>query len=83
MLARNKTQIRIALRNCGLINPERIEEYIAEKGYMALGKVLTEMTQKEAINIIIDAGLRGRGGAGFPTGVKWDLPEKIFLIRSM
>ncbi len=72
----NKTQIRIALRNCGLINPERIEEYISEKGYMALGKVLTEMSQEEAVNIIIDSGLRGRGGAGFPTGIKWDYARK-------
>ncbi|SES88483.1 NAD(P)-dependent iron-only hydrogenase diaphorase component flavoprotein [Natronincola peptidivorans] len=66
-------QLRIALRNCGFINPENIEEYIGEDGYLALGKVLTEMTPEEVINIVKDSGLRGRGGGGFPTGYKWEL----------
>ena len=64
-------QMRVALRNCGVINPDNIEEYIALDGYQALGKVLTEMTQEEVIQIIKDSGLRGRGGGGFPTGMKW------------
>lgn len=64
-------QMRIALRNCGVINPENIEEYIARDGYMALAKVLTEMTPQEVIDVIKRSGLRGRGGAGFPTGMKW------------
>lgn len=66
-----KKQMRIALRNCGVINPENIDEYIAFDGYQALGKVLTEMTPDDVIQTILDSGLRGRGGAGFPTGMKW------------
>ena len=64
-------QRRIALRNCGVINPENIDEYIAVDGYAALGKVLTEMTPQQVIDVMKASGLRGRGGAGFPTGVKW------------
>ena len=66
-----KKQKRIALRNCGVIDPENIEEYIGRDGYKALGKVLTEMTPDEVIQTVIDSGLRGRGGGGFPTGLKW------------
>ena len=66
-----KSQYRLALRNCGVINPENIEEYIAMDGYAALGKVLTEMTPDDVIQTILDSGLRGRGGGGFPTGLKW------------
>ena len=66
-----KKQKRIALRNCGVINPEDIEEYIGIDGYQALGKVLTEMTPQEVIDVIKESGLRGRGGGGFPTGTKW------------
>ena len=68
-----KKQHRIALRNCGVINPEIIDEYIAMDGYAALGKALTEMTPQQVIDVIKDSGLRGRGGGGFPTGVKWSL----------
>ena len=64
-------QHRVALRNCGVINPENIDEYIAVDGYAALGKVLTEMTPQQVIDEILASGLRGRGGAGFPTGKKW------------
>ncbi|HIX59459.1 MAG TPA: NADH-quinone oxidoreductase subunit NuoF [Candidatus Blautia gallistercoris] len=66
-----KKQMRVALRNCGVINPENVEEYIATDGYQALGRVLTEMTPQEVIDTISKSGLRGRGGAGFPTGRKW------------
>ena len=71
-----KKQKRIALKNCGVINPEDIAEYIAFDGYQALEKVLTKMTRQEVIDIIKDSGLRGRGGAGFPTGQKWELTKK-------
>ena len=66
-----KKQMRISLRNCGVIDPEKIEEYIAVDGYQALHKVLTEMTPDDVINEITESGLRGRGGGGFPTGRKW------------
>ena len=68
-----KSQTRVALRNCGVINPEEIDEYIAMDGYAALGKVLTEMSPEDVIQCISDSGLRGRGGGGFPTGRKWSL----------
>ena len=64
-------QTRVALRNCGVINPENIDEYIAVDGYEALGRVLTRMTPDEVIQVVKDSGLRGRGGGGFPTGQKW------------
>ncbi len=66
-----KKQHRVALRNCGVIDPENIEEYIAYDGYRALAKALTEMTPEQVIQTVIDSGLRGRGGGGFPTGRKW------------
>ena len=72
-----KKQHRVALRNCGVINPENIDEYIGRDGYQALGKVLTEMTPEEVIQCILDSGLRGRGGGGFPTGRKWQLARNI------
>ncbi len=71
-----KKQMRIALRNCGFINPESIEEYISRDGYMALGKCLTEYSPEETINEIKESGLRGRGGGGFPTGLKWEITRK-------
>lgn len=70
-----KKQHRIALRNCGVINPENIDEYIGTGGYEALGKVLTEYTPDQVIQTILDSGLRGRGGGGFPTGLKWKLAK--------
>ena len=69
-------QKRVALRNCGVINPENIDEYIAMDGYAALGKALTEMTPEEVIQVVKDSGLRGRGGGGFPTGLKWSFTAK-------
>ena len=68
-----KKQKRIALKNCGVINPEDIDEYIAFDGYLALEKVLSDMKPEEIIETIKNSGLRGRGGAGFPTGKKWEL----------
>ena len=70
-----KKQKRIALKNCGVVNPEDIDEYIAFDGYKALEKVLKEMTQDEVIDVVKESGLRGRGGAGFPTGKKWELTK--------
>jgi len=72
-----KKQQRVALKNCGVINPENIEEYIAYDGYAALGKVLTEMTPEDVIDTIMESGLRGRGGGGFSTGLKWKLARTI------
>jgi len=72
-----KKQIRIALRNCGVINPENIDEYIARDGYQALGKVLTELSPEATIEIIKKSGLRGRGGGGFPTGLKWEITRGV------
>ncbi|WP_462319068.1 NADH-ubiquinone oxidoreductase-F iron-sulfur binding region domain-containing protein [Marinilabilia sp.] len=71
-----KKQLRIALRNCGFINPENIDEYIARDGYSALGTIMEEMTPEEAIKVVKDSGLRGRGGGGFPSGLKWELTRK-------
>jgi NADP-reducing hydrogenase subunit HndC len=72
-----KKQLRIALRNCGFINPESIDEYISRDGYMALGKCLGELTPEETIKEIKDSGLRGRGGGGFPTGLKWEITRNV------
>ena len=72
-----RSQKRVALRNCGVINPENIDEYIAMDGYQALGKVLTEMTPDDVIKEILASGLRGRGGGGFPTGKKWELARNL------
>lgn len=69
-------QLRVALRNCGIINPENIDEYIAFDGYMALSKALTEMTPLDVIDVIKESGLRGRGGGGFPTGLKWEFAAR-------
>ncbi|CAH2213781.1 NADH-quinone oxidoreductase subunit NuoF [Tepidibacter aestuarii] len=83
-----KKQIRIALRNCGIIDPENIDEYIAFDGYSALGKVLTSMKPFEVIDVIKESGLRGRGGGGFPTGTKWgfaasqDSDEKYIICNA-
>lgn len=71
-----KKQMRIALRNCGFVDPENIEEYIGREGYSALAKCLTEMTPEEVIDEIKRSGLRGRGGGGFPTGLKWEFARK-------
>lgn len=72
-----KKQVRLALRNCGFIDPENIDEYIARDGYAALGTCLTEKTPTEVIATIKDSGLRGRGGGGFPTGLKWEITSKV------
>ena len=71
-----RKQIRIALRNCGFINPENIDEYIAREGYAALGKCISELTPADVIDSVKKSGLRGRGGAGFPTGLKWEIASK-------
>ena len=71
-----KRQTRIALRNSGLIDPESVEEYIARDGYRALGMALSQMTPEQVVNTMKDSGLRGRGGAGFPTGLKWEFTAK-------
>lgn len=71
-----KKQYRIALRNCGFIDPENIDEYIAFDGYQALGKVLTEMSQEEVCKLVQNSGLRGRGGGGFSTGLKWEFTRR-------
>ncbi|MCX7714745.1 MAG: NADH-quinone oxidoreductase subunit NuoF [Clostridia bacterium] len=71
-----RKQLRVSLRNCGVIDPENIEEYIALGGYEALAKVLTEMTPDDVIKILKDSGLRGRGGGGFPTGMKWEFAKR-------
>ena len=72
-----KKQVRVALRNCGFINPENVEEYIGNDGYSALGKCLEEYTPEQTIQIVKDSGLRGRGGGGFPTGLKWEITRKV------
>ena len=77
-----KKQVRVALRNCGVINPEEIDEYIAMDGYQALAKCLTEMTPEQVIQIVTDSGLRGRGGGGFPTGRKWSLCARQGATRN-
>jgi len=70
-------QLRIALRNCGFIDPENIDEYIARDGYSALAQVVTELTPQQAIDMVKQSGLRGRGGAGFPTGLKWEITKNF------
>lgn len=74
--APTQKEVRIVLRNCGKIDPENIEDYIAEDGYQALARVLTEMTPEEVIDTVLKSGLRGRGGAGFPTGKKWQFTRQ-------
>jgi NADH:ubiquinone oxidoreductase subunit F (NADH-binding)/(2Fe-2S) ferredoxin len=71
-----RKQIRIALRNCGFINPENIDEYIARDGYSALGKCLTELQPAEVVDTVKKSGMRGRGGGGFPTGLKWEIAAR-------
>lgn len=71
-----RKQIRIALRNCGFINPENIDEYIAREGYAAIGKCVSELSSADVIDIMKKSGLRGRGGAGFPTGLKWEIASR-------
>lgn len=75
--APTEKEVRIVLRHCGAIDPENIEDYIAEDGYMALAKVLTEMTPEQTIQTVLDSGLRGRGGAGFPAGRKWAIARAV------
>ncbi len=70
-------QMRIALRNCGVIDPENIDEYIARDGYSALAQVITDLTPEQTIDMVKQSGLRGRGGAGFPTGLKWEITSKF------
>ncbi|NLN37752.1 MAG: NADH-quinone oxidoreductase subunit NuoF [Bacteroidales bacterium] len=70
-------QMRIALRNCGVIDPENIDEYIAREGYSALAQVISDLTPEQAIDMVKQSGLRGRGGAGFPTGLKWEITSKF------
>jgi NADH:ubiquinone oxidoreductase subunit F (NADH-binding) len=70
-------QVKVALENCGYINPESIEEYIAVGGYEAIGKILTEMKPEEAVQVVKESGLRGRGGGGFPTWLKWSFTAKV------
>ena len=83
-----KKQVRVALRNCGVIDPEDLEEYVACDGYQALAKVVTEYTPEDVIKVITDSGLRGRGGGGFPTGRKWALcapnkaPQKYVVCNA-
>jgi NADH:ubiquinone oxidoreductase subunit F (NADH-binding)/Pyruvate/2-oxoacid:ferredoxin oxidoreductase delta subunit len=72
-----KKQIRIALRNCGFVDPENIVEYIARDGYEALGKCISELSPEEVIATVKDSGLRGRGGGGFPTGLKWEITRNV------
>lgn len=76
LVAQSSKQMRIVLRNCGVIDPERIEDYIAQDGYQALAKVLAEYNPEKVAQEMKAAGLRGRGGAGFPTGIKWDITRK-------
>ncbi|MBO6230418.1 MAG: NADH-quinone oxidoreductase subunit NuoF [Ruminiclostridium sp.] len=75
-----KKQHRVALRNCGVIDPENIDDYISKDGYKALEKVVTEMTPEDVIKVISDSGLRGRGGGGFPTGRKWQMARTIVPV---
>ena len=83
-----KKQLRIALRNCGVIDPERIDDYISRDGYLAIGKCLSDYTPREVIDMIKKSGLRGRGGGGFPTGLKWEItanspgPEKYVVCNA-
>lgn len=83
-----KKQLRIALRNCGVIDPEHIDDYISRDGYMAIGKCLSDYTPREVIDMIKKSGLRGRGGGGFPTGLKWEItanspgPEKYVVCNA-
>ena len=79
-------EVRVVLRNCGKIDPNNIEDYIAEDGYQALAKVLSEMTPEQVIETVLASGLRGRGGAGFPAGKKWQLcreQSRRYQIRDL